>query len=161
MRLTLSSLGVTDVVQNYMSSNDPCMDPARNNPFFGHFAFMNTAHESLCWAEKGINTGAENALLLGTPAQMQALTPGLPVGYDPATGTIDPSNTSGATQQQPQSIAQAIAGDNPPIPDPAAAPPWYCAYLGLGCGDGTLSTLAVVAMLGLGAYIFFGLRSNK
>lgn len=159
MKLTLSGLGVASQTAYYMYANDPCMDPSRNNPTFGHFSFMNTVSEDSCWAAKGINTGGD-ALILGTPGQSQALTPGLPVGYDPATGKIDPSNTTGATQTR--SITDAIAADNPPIDDPDSQS-LACSLLGIGCtdGSGTLNTLMVMAMIGLGAYIFFGLRSNK
>ena len=68
-----------------------------------------------------------------TPALSQATSPGLPVGYNPETGTVSPENTTGATAPPATDYATAVSGQLPP--PPCAGESWSCTYLGVGCVD--------------------------
>lgn len=92
--------GVYSMGGSIPPAGSPCYDP---NAGFPHFFGVASASENACLAQ---NPSAAAVVL--TPALSTALAPGLPVGYDPATGTIDASNTSGATASQSNSIAAAI-----------------------------------------------------
>jgi hypothetical protein len=72
-----------------VSPGDPCYD-ATHSPGQTHYRFWfpgMSAQEAGC-------SGQQSAIV-ATDASV--FTPGLPVGYDPTTGAIDASNTTGAT----------------------------------------------------------------
>jgi hypothetical protein len=85
---------------------------------------------------------------LYTPSVATATAPGLPVNYNPATGTVDPSNTAGDTTVIP--YGPAISDALPP--PPSASDPAAClASIATGdfsCIPGWL--WALVAVIGIG-----------
>lgn len=93
-----------------VSPGDPCYDTSHDN---------GETHYRLWFP--GLST-SEAACLAGNPAiittNVTALTPGLPVGYDPTTGAIDSSNTTGATVTPSQSDLQSAFAAV--IPDPSS-----------------------------------------
>jgi hypothetical protein len=72
-----------------------------------------------------------------------SVSPGLPVGYNPQTGAVAPSNVTGQTQVTPyQATLPAGAGDQgdqTPTCDDSTFSGWLCCNLGIGCqpGQGT------------------------
>lgn len=100
-------------------STSPCYNP---NDWGPHLLNMAGADENACLA-----TNPAAAAIALNANLSNALSPGLPVGYDPSTGLVDPDNTSGATQSQGDSIAAALqaqlnAAVSPGgVSDPAAA----------------------------------------
>jgi hypothetical protein len=95
-----------------VSPGDPCYDPSHDNgqTHYRHWFPGLSAAEGACLA-------GNNAIILTNPA---ALTPGLPVGYDPTTGAIDPSNTTGDTVLPTQADIQSAFSGLLPNPSSAA-----------------------------------------
>jgi hypothetical protein len=84
-------------------TSNPCYNPADS---FAHFFGAAGADENACLAQN-----QAGAAIILNPALSTALAPGLPAGYDPSTGTIDSSNTTGATVSQSAAIAAALQAE--------------------------------------------------
>lgn len=111
----------------------PCYDPS-HDPGKDHCVnwfsslFSNTGVYTCNPAEVACSQNGPATVQPLTQPRSTALAPGLPVGYDPNTGLVDPSNTTGATQQGGD-IAAAFTPDASSVSNP----PWYCTVLGIGC----------------------------
>ena len=121
--------------------SSPCYNPTDT---FAHFFGAAGADENACLA----NNEAGAAIVLN-PALSTALSPGLPVGYDPTTGTIT-GNTTGVTESQAAAIGAAIqdqlaiatqpGGAYVPASDPCTS------ALGFSCT--TLALIGVAVFVG-------------
>jgi len=80
-----------------------------------------------------------------------AVSPGLPAGYDPTTGAVDPANAAGATQSGADYGSSVIAG-LPNVPPPSTPPPgpsgnsWLCTTFGW-CGMSNTTVILGTALL--------------
>jgi hypothetical protein len=136
-----------------LSVGDPCFDPSYSptythcmNPVVSLFDPGGTsqcsAAELACLNGAKPPTYAASAITL-TPQLSAALAPGLPAGYDPTTGLVDASNTTGETVPPSQSdIQAALTGQLPDVPAVAPSAPWSSTWL----------VLAVVAIVGVAVF---------
>lgn len=81
-------------------TSNPCYNPS---DVFAHFFGVAAADENQCLAQN-----QAGAAIILNPALSTALAPGLPIGYDASTGTVDASNTTGATDSQTAALAAAL-----------------------------------------------------
>jgi hypothetical protein len=143
--LGYSAQGIPPGDSCYDSSHDPgmyhCSDWI-NSLFSSTYTTACSAKESAC-----MNYGTSPIAL--TPALSQATSPGLPVGYDATTGTVDPSNTTGATVAPPD-YGNAISGQLPPAA--CASESLMCTALGVGCVDSSCGP-GITTMLMVGAAV--------
>lgn len=152
MLRTLSGVGGLGT-SGPIAPSSPCYDPS-HDPGLKHcgvpfFCLLDPTATCTC-------SGAEtNCLNYGpppislTPAVGAATSPGLPVGYDPTTGTVDPSNTTGATQVN-NGYGAAI-GAQLPAP-PCDGESFGCRYLGIGCVDSDCAP-GIMSMLIMGGVV--------
>lgn len=101
-------------------------------------------------AEEACMAGGASPISL-TPAVAKVTSPGLPVGYDPTTGTVDPSNTTGATVLPDPGAYGAAIGAQLPAP-PCDGESFGCRYLGIGCVDSDCAP-GVMSMLIMGGVV--------
>lgn len=131
----------------------PCYDPTA---WFPHLLGIAADDENACLAAQPANVTLTQQL-------STVLAPGLPVGYNPATGTVTSSNTTGttvaSTQAELQAALQSAVGcpagtvTNPNTGQCGAAPTtndWCSQNLGVGCV--TVAVIAGVVVL-LAAFV--------
>jgi hypothetical protein len=157
VRVALGALG--------LDPSNACYDPNRPSllPYW-----INDSTETACLqaaegsvsAYAGFTEPTVQAPTL-TPTLSTVTSPGLPAGYDPTTGEIDPDNTTGATTTPTPGYAAAISQSAAAANTPA---PWYCTYFDIGCGSGGSTSVApsttlmfvlgAIAVVGIGIAIF-------
>lgn len=122
--------------------SSPCYD---SNAKFPHFFGVASASENACLA---LNPSGA-AIVLNSDLSA-GLAPGLPVGYDPATGTIDASNTSGQTVSQSSAISAAIQSqlNTAVAPGGAFAPSTDPCFNAIGISCLSLALMGGVIFLG-------------
>jgi hypothetical protein len=163
MRVSMRGLGVA------VAPGSPCYDDSHDpgethcvtfplNLFESDATYDCSAAEIYC-----VNNGAPAVTL--TPDLSSALSPGLPVGYDSATGTVADSNTTGATVPPSQTAIQSAITSQLPTddttPDCTVESP-SCTWLGINClnqscAPGLTTIVLVGAVALLGAAILAGM----
>ena len=104
---------------------------------------------------------AQDPNLAGAGAQPSGITPpqiGLPVGYNPTTGTIAPSNTTGVTLVSPATIDVSVPTDT----GDGSSLPWYCSAFGIACpgGGGTPGWMWAVGLT-LGGFVLLNALGGR
>lgn len=122
-------------------ADSPCYNPSDT---FAHFFGVAGADENACLAQN--EAGAAITL---NPSLSAALAPGLPVGYDTTTGTVEASNTTGATQAQTDAVTAALQSELE-----AAASGAYNPAASTSANSNALGILALI-LVGVGVVIIF------
>lgn len=121
--------------------SNPCYDP--NRPSWMPY-WLNDGNETAClnaagnpvsmWAQ--IQQAGVNPSFEPNPVIAQQ-TPGLPSGYNPQTGTVASSNTTGQTPEPPTAFASVTIPSNPGGSDNSGPSDtsWLCTTFGLNCAS--------------------------
>jgi hypothetical protein len=144
----VDDIWVRDKCLAFLRCADPC------NPLLVGYSAADAGN---CAALQIANTFSPGAAPPNLAPINTALTPGVPVGYDPTTGQVDPSNTTGATEQPtPEQIAAAWQNVRASLPDQPVS--WWCSNIGIGCAKG-ITAGGIAAVLGLGVILFYAAKA--